>query len=205
MKVDSTIKRIILASKSIDRCEMLKRAGLSFETFITNINEEKFKKEFRNANEFVKELAKAKALFAKEKMLCKGFNGLIIAADTIVELDGEIIGKAKNEEEAFKILKKLTGRTHELITGIAITEINRSKIIFDSESTFVEFLELSDNEIIDYIKTNEWKGRAGAYSIMDRASLFIKKITGSPSNVIGLPMHKLYEILNNDFNMNLFR
>ncbi|MFW9828813.1 MAG: Maf family protein [Candidatus Thorarchaeota archaeon] len=205
MKVDSTIKRIILASKSIDRREILKRAGLLFETFITNIDEEKFKKEFPKGNEFVKELAKAKAISAKEKMLGKGFNGLIIAADTIVELDGEIIGKAKNEEVAFNILKKLTGRTHELITGIAITEIKSSKIIFDSESTFVEFLELSDNEIIGYIKTNEWKGRAGAYSIMGRASLFIKKIIGSPSNVIGLPMHKLYEILNNDFNMNLFR
>jgi septum formation protein len=203
MIADTKLKRIILASKSIDRREMLKRAGISFETFITNIDEDKFKTEFRNPIEFVKELAKAKALFAQEKMLYKNFNGLIIAADTIVELDGEIIGKAKDEEQAFKILKKLTGRTHKLITGIAITEVKKSKIVLDSESTYVEFIELSDKEIINYIKTNEWKGRAGAYSIMDKASLFIKKIDGSPSNVIGLPMHRLYEILKSDFNMNL--
>lgn len=204
MKVDTTIKRIILASKSIDRREILKRAGVSFETFITNIDEEKFKTEFPNPIEFVKELAKAKVLFAKEKMLYKHFNGIIIAADTIVELNGEIIGKAKNEEQAFKILKKLQGRAHKLVTGIAIAESKKSKIIFDSEITYVEFIELSDKEIKNYIKTNEWKGRAGAYSIMDRASLFIKKINGSPSNVIGLPMHKLYEILKNEFNLNLY-
>ena len=96
------------------------------------------------------------------------------------------------------------GKTHNLITGIAITETENPKIFVDLDTTVVEFLNLSNDEINNYVKTNEWKGRAGAYSINDKASLFIKKIQGSSSNVIGFPMHKLYEILRNEFGMNLF-
>lgn len=199
------MKKIILASKSTDRSEMFNRAGISFEIFATNIDEEKYKTNFSEGIELVKELAKAKALFAKSKMINNKENAIIVAADTIVELDGKIIGKAHSEEEAFEILKKMMGRTHRLITGIAITEIKNPKIVIDSDTTFVEFLELSDEEIREYIKTNEWKGRAGAYSIRDKASLFIKKINGSSSNVIGLSMHKLYLILKIEFQINLFQ
>jgi len=198
-----SLKKIILASKSIDRSEIFKRAGIPFELFVTNINEEKFKTKFSNPVELVKELAKAKILFAKNELIKKKIDAIIIGADTIVLLEGEIIGKAYNEEEAFKILKKLVGKSHKLITGIAITEIQNSKIIVDSDTTIIEFIELSDEEIWQYIKSNEWKGRAGAYSITDKASLFISKIIGSSSNVIGLPMHKLYEILRTEFGLNL--
>jgi len=199
------LKKIILASKSIDRSEILNRAGISFETFITNIDEEKYKAKFSDVHELVKELAKAKALFARNNISDNASDSIIIAADTVVELDGKIIGKAQNEEEAFKILKKLIGRTHKLITGIAITETKNPKIVVDSDITFVEFLRLSDEEIMQYIKTCEWKGRAGAYSINDKASFFINKINGSSSNVIGLPMHKLFEILRKEFKINLFQ
>lgn len=198
------MKKIILASKSIDRSELLKKAGIPFEKIVTNIDEEKYKAKYSHGNDLVKELAKVKALFAKNKLIKSKLNALIVAADTLVILEGEIIGKAQTEEEAFKIIKKLTGRTHELITGIAITETNNPKIVIDSDTTFVQFLKLSDEEIIQYIKTDEWKGRAGAYSINDKASLFIKKINGSSSNVIGLPMHKLYKILRTEFGLNLF-
>lgn len=197
------LKKIILASKSIDRSEILKRAGIPFDVFVTNINEEKFKTKFSNAVELVKELAKAKMLFTQNELEKKKIDAIIIAADTVVVLKGEIIGKAYNEEEAFKILKKLVGESHKLITGIAITEIQNPKIIIESDTTIVEFLQLSDEEIWQYIKSNEWKGRAGAYSIRDKASLFIRKINGSSSNVIGLPMHKLYEILRTEFGLNL--
>ena len=198
------MKKIILASKSIDRSELLKKAGIPFEKLVINIDEEKYKAKYSHGNDLVKELAKVKALFAKNKLIKSELNALIVAADTLVILEGEIIGKAQTEEEAFKIIKKLTGRTHELITGIAITETNNPKIVIDSDTTFVQFLKLSDEEIIQYIKTDEWKGRAGAYSINDKASLFIKKINGSSSNVIGLPMHKLYKILRTEFGLNLF-
>jgi len=201
--VEIILKKLILASKSIDRSEILKQAGIQFETFVTNIDEEKFKVKFLDADDLVKELAKAKAVFARNELSKTELDAIIVAADTLVVLDEKIIGKAQNEEEAFRILKELMGRTHKLITGIAITETNNPKLIIDSETTFVQFLKLSDEEIIRYIKTNEWKGRAGAYSIKDRASLFIKKINGSSSNVIGLPMHKLFEILRKEFRLNL--
>ncbi len=199
------LKKIILASKSIDRSEIFKRAGIPFEVFVTNIKEDKFKTKFSNAVDLVKELAKTKILFAKNELLKKKIDAIIIGADTIVLLEGEIIGKAYNEDQAFKILKKLVGKSHKLITGIAITEVQNSKIIVDSDTTIVEFLELSDEEIWQYIKSNEWKGRAGAYSIRDKASLFISKIIGSSSNVIGLPMHRLYEILRKEFGLNLIQ
>jgi septum formation protein len=202
--VEILLKKIILASKSIDRSEILKRAGVPFEKLVASIDEEKYREKFSDAENLVKELAKAKVLFARSELLKTELDAIIVAADTVVVLDAEIIGKAQNEEEAFKILKKLIGRTHKLITGIAIAETNNPKIIIDSDTTFVHFLKLSDNEIIQYIKSNEWKGRAGAYSIKDKASLFIKKINGSSSNVIGLPMHKLFEILRKEFRLNLF-
>ena len=120
-----------------------------------------------------------------------------------MELDGKIIGKATNEQQAFKILKKLAGKTHQLMTGIAITETSSSKIHVDHDSTKVKFKSLSDDEIWGYVKSDEWKGRAGAYSIRDKASLFIESIEGSSSNVIGLPMHKIHDIVKSSFKINL--
>lgn len=199
------MKKIILASKSVDRSWLLKQAGISFEVIATNIDEEEYKTNISDPIELSKEIAKAKALYAKNLLIKDDFECAIIAADTIVELNGEIIGKAENEEHAFKILKKLIGKSHNLITGIAITNTTSSKIIVDYDITSVEFLALSDKEIRGYIKTNEWKGRAGAYSIRDKASLFINKINGSSSNVIGLPMQKLYKILKEEFYINLFQ
>lgn len=197
--------KIILASRSFDRREVLKRLGIPFETLITDIDEEKYKENITNPLKLVKELAKAKALYAKKIQLKKSVESIIIAADTIVEFNGEIIGKAKNENEAFEILTKLMGNKHNLITGIAVTGVNNPKLIFDSDTTIVEFNELSKQDIWSYIKTKEWIGRAGAYSIKDKASLFVKKIIGSTSNVVGLPIQKLYNILKKEFDMNLLK
>lgn len=197
------MKKIILASKSKDRSELFTRLNIPFETLNTQINEKDYKNHYSDPIELVKELAKLKALKAKEILKSKEKGEIIIAADTIVELNGKIIGKARNEEEAFQILKILINRSHNLITGVAISEINDSKVIVDYDMTNVTFLYLSDDEIWEYIKTEEWKGRAGCYSIRDRASLFIKEIRGSPSNVIGLPMEKIFRILKSEFNLNL--
>ncbi|MFX1258388.1 MAG: Maf family protein [Promethearchaeota archaeon] len=200
------MKKIVLASKSIDRCEIFKRAKIPFEIIVSNIDEDAYKAKIEDPIELVKELAKAKALNVKDLLINQNKNSIIIAADTIVEInDGEIIGKAKDEEQAFQILKKLAGKIHNLITGFAITETNIPKIIVDYETTSVKFLNLSNEEIWDYIKSGEWKGRAGAYSIREKASLFIESIQGSSSNIIGLPMHKVYEILKNEFNLDLLQ
>jgi len=198
------MKKIILASKSIDRKKTFKRLNIPFETIITDIDEGYYKELFSNPIELVKEIAKAKALKAKDLLKNRNMEAIIIAADTIVEFKGKIIGKAKNKAQAFQILKSLTNRSHNLITSVAITELNDPKVVVDYDCTIVTFLDLSDNEIRNYINTEEWKGRAGAYSIRDRASLFIKEIRGSPSNVIGLPMQKIFEILKKDFGLNLF-
>ena len=149
------------------------------------------------------ELARTKGLNAKEVMQRSKKEGIIIAADTVVELNGEIIGKAQDEQDAFRILKKLIGKTHNLLTGIAITNTHESKVITDYDSTTIKFLKLSDDEIWNYIRSGDWKGRAGAYAITEKASVFIEYIKGSPSNVIGLPMHKIFLILKNDFDFNI--
>lgn len=198
------LRKIILASKSADRTELFTHAGIIFDILRTNVDEEESKKNISDPIQLAKELAKTKALYAKDELKREISPVIIIAADTIVELNGEIIGKAKDEKEAFTILKKLIGKSHNLITGIAITETNNPKLIIDHEITTVEFLRLSDEELHGYINTGEWKGRAGAYSINDKASLFINRLNGSSSNVIGFPMHKLFEILKEEFNMNLF-
>jgi septum formation protein len=198
------LKKLILASKSVDRRNIFKDSGIQFEVLASNIDESEFKKKISDPILLVKELAKAKALNVKQMLLKKNSQAIIIAADTVVELNSNLIGKAKNKQDAFIILKKLMGLSHNLITGIAITETNNSKIVMDYDTTLVEFLNLSDEEIHGYVNTNEWIGRAGAYSISNKASLFITKIQGSSSNVIGFPMHKLYTILKIEFGVNLF-
>ncbi len=198
------MKKIILASKSRDRSELINRLNISFEILNTNINESDYKDQYSDPIELVKELAKAKALRAKELIKNEKIGTIIVAADTIVEFNGKIIEKAQNEKEAFQILKSLANRSHNLITGIALTGVGDPKIIVDHDITIVTFLDLSDDDIRNYIKIEEWKGRAGAYSIRDRACLFIKEIRGSPSNVIGLPMQKIFNILKTEFNLNLF-
>lgn len=198
-------KKIILASKSIDRCEILKRAKIPFDTIVANINENEFKSKISNPIKLVKELAKAKVLYVKKKVLEKNLDAIIIGADTIVEFNGEIIGKANNEDQAFRILKRLQNKPHNLLTGLAITETFFQKLIVDYECTVVYFAHLSDQEILTYVKSGEWRGRAGAYSIRDKASLFVKSINGSFSNVVGLPLFKIYEIINKEFNFNLFQ
>ena len=198
------MEKIILASKSSDRSKILNRLNISFETLDTNINESDYKVQYSNPIDLVKELAKVKALKAKELLKREAIGTIIIAADTIVEFNGKIIGKPQNEIEAFQILKSLANRSHNLITGIALTGVEDPKIIVDYDITVVTFLDLSDDDIRNYLKSDEWKGRANAYSIMNRASLFIKEIRGSPSNVVGLPMQMIFEILKTEFNMNLF-
>lgn len=197
------MRRIVLASKSLDRRKLFNLAKMDFEVLETNVDEEQFKAKINDPIQLVVKLAEEKAVSAKLILNIDNKDAIIVAADTVVEFNNEIIGKAKNEKHAFEILKKLSGRTHNLISGFAITETSKPKLIVDYDITSVKFLNLSDNDIRDYIKSDEWKGRAGAYSIRERASLFIEAVNGSISNVIGLPMQKIYVILKNEFSLNL--
>ncbi len=197
------MRSIVLASKSLDRRKLFNLAKMDFEVLETNIDEEKFKSKINDPIQLVTLLAEKKLNHAKKILEQENKDAIIIAADTVVECNNEIIGKAKDENHAFEILKKLSDSTHNLITGFAITETNNPKLIVDYDITSVKFLDLSEEDIREYIKSEEWKGRAGAYSIRERASLFIESVNGSISNVIGLPMQKIYVILKNEFSLNL--
>lgn len=197
------MRHIVLASKSEDRRKLFNLAKIDFEVLETNVDEEKFKSKINDPIQLVTLLAEEKLNYAKKILEQENKDAIIIAADTVVECNNEIIGKAKDENHAFEILKKLSNSTHNLITGFAITETNNPKLIVDYDITSVKFLDLSEEDIREYIKSEEWKGRAGAYSIRERASLFIESVNGSISNVIGLPMQKIYVILKNEFSLNL--
>ncbi len=197
------MKKIILASRSVDRSELLKRAKIPFEIIFSNIDEEYYKRVISNPYELVKELAKAKVLDVKQRLFQKKEDALIIAADTIVELKGNILGKANNKEQAFQILNKLRNNSHNLITGFAITDVIGPKLVCGYDQTIVYFSNITEREINQYIESDEWMGRAGAYSIRDKAALFIDSIEGSFSNVIGLPLNKIFKVLKKEFNLNL--
>ncbi|MBA7575520.1 dTTP/UTP pyrophosphatase [subsurface metagenome] len=123
---------------------------------------------------------------------------IIIAADTMVLLDGNLIGKAQNKEQAFKILIQLSGKKHELLTGVALIHSISKKIRTFLDISIVQFQMLTSSEIQRYLdSSDEYIGRAGAYSLYDRASLFIDFVEGSPTNVLGLPMAKLRKELQN--------
>ncbi|TFF96725.1 MAG: septum formation protein Maf [Promethearchaeota archaeon] len=196
---------IILASQSVDRKRILTRSRIPFTTVESGVNENFYKRKITDPIELVQVLAKEKVIDVKKRVKENKKNSFFIGADTIVEFEGEIIGKAIDEKDAFKILKKLSGKTHNLITGVAVSQKEDKKVFTDYDITKVSFLSISDDEIWDYIRTEEWKGRAGAYSIKDRASLFIKSINGSPSNVIGLPLQKIFQIFKLKYQYNFLK
>lgn len=129
---------------------------------------------------------------------------LVIGADTIVVLDNEILGKPKNEDEAFDMLSKLSNREHQVITGMSIVNIENNKKIVDYTISNVKFKNLTDQDIRDYISTGECLDKAGSYGIQGYGALLVKEIQGDYFNIVGLPISKLSDILKANFNINLF-
>lgn len=177
------INKIILASASPRRQELLKVIVNKFDIIPADIDEsisDDIKVELRP-----EKIAQRKALhIAKEHP-----DSLIIGCDTAVIVDDIMLGKPKDEQDAVKMLKTLSGRTHKVITGNCLVKGNK-EICF-SVTTEVEFYSLSDSEIDEYIKTNDWKDKAGAYGIQGKAGLFVKQIKGDYNNVVGLPCAEL--------------
>ena len=187
--LNSNIK-IFLASKSPRRRKLLKQLGLNFKSFSVDLHEEILD------GEHPVQTVKRLALHKSQAVVKKVKSGIVITADTIVVLDMEIIGKPKNENDAFKILSKLSGRTHTVYTGFVIHNIDTNKKIIDYEKTKVTFRKLSATEIKDYIHTGSPMDKAGAYGIQDDfGAVFVKKIDGCYYNVVGLPLAKLYRSL----------
>jgi septum formation protein len=182
-------KRLVLASSSPRREKILKKTGIDFEViFPENIEERNISSD---PVSHVLELSRKKA----ESVARKAMDSLILGADTIVVLDGEILGKPKDSDEAFKMLKKLSGMEHKVYTGISLVDKDRKKILSGYQLTKVKFNQLKDKEIKDYIDTDEPLDKAGAYGIQGMGNFLVEKIEGDLDNVIGLPLRKLEELL----------
>ena len=199
-KVLPNSTKLILASKSRDRKKLFERAQIPVKIIPSDFDEKSI--EELDPKELVKKIAIAKAKKVMKKwndnLETKNIPAIIIAADTMVLLDGNLIGKAQNKEQAFKILTQLSGKKHELLTGVVLIHSISKQIRTFLDISIVQFQLLTSSEIQRYLdSSNEYIGRAGAYSLYDRASIFIDFVKGSPTNVLGLPMAKLRKELQN--------
>ena len=191
------MKRIVLASASPRRKEILEKFGLDFEIITSEVDEKVEKNE--DPLKVAETLALKKCLDVSKKCN-KG--DIVIAADTIVYYDA-ILGKPKDREDAFEMLKSLSGKTHQVITGFAILEVGSEKRIVDHEMTRVKFRTLSDEKIERYLNTQEYVDKAGAYGIQGYGEILVEAINGSYSNVVGLPTYKLDKHLKDSFDLEL--
>jgi len=140
-------------------------------------------------------LAQKLALGKAQDVAQKHKNAIIIGADSFVILGKKLLGKPRTPQKAREMLKKISGKKHKLITGIAIIDTKKNKVFTDYEITEVWFKKLSNEEIEKYIKTGEPLDKAGGYAIQKLGCLFIEKINGNYTNVVGLPINKVYEYL----------
>ena len=176
--------RIILASGSPRRKALLESIGIEFEVYKPDADESV--KTGETPSELCRRLATLKA---EAGMRVFSRNDIIIAADTIVVIDGEILGKPVDREDAALMLKHLSGREHEVITGVAVSYMGRLSV--NDEHTLVKFRELTDDEISEYVATGEGDDKAGAYAVQGKGALMIEGITGDYFNVVGLPLCRL--------------
>ncbi|MGN1329661.1 MAG: Maf family protein [Eubacterium sp.] len=178
---------IILASKSPRRKELLSIITEDFVIKTANVDETL--PESISPDKAVEYLSKIKAEPFKNK------KDTVIGADTVVAIDGKILGKPKDKADAFSMLRILSGKEHSVFTGVTVIKNNKSKTF--SVETRVKFFELTDEEINTYISTGEPFDKAGAYGIQGKGSLLVEKIDGDYFNVVGLPVSKLAKALNN--------
>lgn len=178
---------IILASASPRRRELLSTAGLSFSVRVADVEE--IIDENATPDEVVKSLALQKA----QAVARDNPSAVVIGADTVVVLDGTILGKPENEQNAVQMLTALSGRSHTVYTGVALIKGDEVKIF--CEATEVEFYDLTKEEIEDYVATKDCMDKAGAYGIQSRGCVLISKIDGDYFNVVGLPVSRVYREL----------
>lgn len=189
---------LILASASPRRAEVLRAAGFEFSVVPAEIDETPRAAE--SAVQLVERLALEKSQAAAAKIPPQE-TAIVLGADTVVVVDGEILGKPHTLEAAVAMLKKLQGRWHEVITGVALLAVNaessrgQSQQFIEHETTRVQFSQMSDAEIEDYARSGEPLDKAGAYAIQGRASRFIPRIKGCYFNVVGLPVALITRML----------
>lgn len=184
------MKRLVLASKSPRRQQILQGLGLQAQIIPSNIIEEVPRGV--PPQEVAIHLALQKARDVASRL---DYQALVIGADTIVVLEGEIMGKPGSPQEAFDMLSKLAGKEHEVITGIALVDSGGNVEIADYQSTRVKMKEVDSNRLWKYVETGEPLDKAGAYAVQGKASVFIERIDGCFFNVMGLPVTRLDSML----------
>jgi septum formation protein len=178
--------KLILASASIRRAEVLHDAGLSFTVLSSAVDETPAAGE--SPTELVQRLADAKAELVSARAIGPA---IVIAADTEVVLDGHVLGKPRTSEDARQMLTKLSGRTHSVLTGVALIrlpDIERRSFV---ETTHVHFAQIPEEEITRYLASGEPFDKAGSYAIQGRAGRFVPRIEGCYFNIVGLPLARL--------------
>lgn len=189
---------IILASASPRRKEILENTNVKFKIMSSMIEELTLDNE--STCQMVMRLAFEKGMDVASRQK----SDLIISADTIVVLDDIILGKPKDEIQARKMIKSLSGRSHQVITGISLINLDNNKKIIDYVSSNVKFKSLSEQDINDYIATKESLDKAGAYGIQGYGALLVDEIQGDYFNIVGLPISRLSDLLKKHFKINLF-
>ena len=179
---------MILASNSQRRQEILKDAGFNFKVITSNIEEISDKK---NITERILDIAEKKL----EQIAKNNINEFVLAADTVFELDGKILGKPKNREEAFRFLKSLSGKVHRVITAYVFKNISKNILIREVVVSEVKFFDLDDDTINWYLDTDEPFDKAGAYGIQGYGRILVEKINGDYYSIMGFPISNFLENL----------
>jgi septum formation protein len=179
--------KLILASTSPRRAQILKEAGLTFSVLSSAVDETPLPEEI--PQQLVQRLADAKAELVAARTIGPA---IVIAADTVVTLDGNVLGKPKSTEDARRMLEQLSGRTHAVLTGVSVIRLPDMERRQFVESTLVHFDQILGEEILRYLATEEPYDKAGAYAIQGRAGRYIPRIEGCYFNVVGLPLSRVF-------------
>ncbi|HEX8071960.1 MAG TPA: Maf family protein [Pyrinomonadaceae bacterium] len=181
-------ERLVLASGSPRRAEILRAVGWPFEAEAADVDETLRAGE--RAAHYVERLAREKA----EAVAARRLFGLVLGADTTVVVDGEILAKPADEEDARRMLRRLRGRWHEVLTGVALVRAETKRAATAHAVTRVRFAPMSDDEVDWYVATGEPADKAGAYAGQGRGALFIEALDGDFWNVVGLPIRLVYQL-----------
>ncbi len=179
--------RLVLASASPRRAQLLRERGYTFEVIEPPLEEPARLSDGLSPVQLAEALSFFKARSVSETLA----DGWVLGADTIATLDGKVFGKPRDRADARRILKAITGTSHQVVTGVSLIEAGGDRRMIRHDVTTVFMRSLSDRELDRYLDSNEWAGKAGAYGIQGHGDAFVERIEGSFTNVVGLPMELL--------------
>ncbi|MBO4835165.1 MAG: septum formation inhibitor Maf [Lachnospiraceae bacterium] len=186
------MEKIILASASPRRRELLTMVGMSFDVIVSDCDENI---SYDGPEDIVRKLSRRKAENVADKLKEEAGSHLVVGSDTIVYFNGEILGKPKDEKDAFRMLKELSGCTHVVYTGVTVIDTGSGRTETFCEATKVEFYPVTDEEIKAYIDTGDPLDKAGSYGVQGLGAFLVKRIEGDYFTVVGLPIAHLLQLL----------